>query len=97
MKKNMKLFIIVKLEYGAGQENVFSEILNVTSSRSTAKVLKEHYMEEYADEIQHSHDNRWISIQLQECGVQIDDEIIEPEIFVRYIEGSSRTCRDDAV
>ena len=49
VKKNKKLFIILKIEYGAGEENVYTEILNASSSRSTAMAIKERYMEEYAE------------------------------------------------
>ena len=40
MKKNMKLFIVLKTEYGSGEENVYSSILNITSSKSTAETFK---------------------------------------------------------
>ena len=93
MKKNMKLFLILKIEYGAGEENVFTEILNATSSHSTAQAMKERYMEEYKE--QGSKKNKmWISIQLHQCGVQMDDEILDDSLFIRYIEGSSKVCKD---
>ena len=95
VKKNKKLFIILKIEYGDGEENVYTEILNASSSRSTAMAIKERYMEEYADAIHASHDGRWVSIQLHQCGIQMDDEILDDDIFIRYIEGSSRVCHDD--
>ncbi len=95
MKRNKKLFIILKLEYGDGEENVYARILNASSSRSTAMAIKERYMEEYADEIHHSHEGRWVSIQLHQCGIQLDDEILEDDMFIRYIEGSSRICKDE--
>ena len=44
----MKLFMILKLEYGEGEENVFSTVLNVTSSKSTAETFKAHYEEDLA-------------------------------------------------
>ena len=95
MKKNQKLYILMKMEYGPGEENVFTEILNISSSRSTALTLKEHLTEEYADQIKESHDGRWVSIQLHVCGVQLDNEIFEDELFVRFIEGSSRRVKDE--
>ena len=94
MKKNMKLFVIMKLEYGEGEENVFSTILNVTSSKSTAETFKEHYEEEFADEIHASHSGRWVAIRLHQCLIQLDDEIIAPDMFVRFIEGSDRSLKE---
>ena len=50
MIKNITIYVILKLEYGKGQENVYSSILNVSSSKSTAETFKEHYEEQFADE-----------------------------------------------
>ncbi len=85
MKKNMKLFVVLKLEYGAGEENVFSEILHITSSKSTAETFKLHYEEELAEEIHKAHSGRWVSVQMHQSIVQLDDEIIAPDIFVRFV------------
>ena len=94
MKKNMKMFTVMKIEYGAGEENVFSEVLHISSSKSTAEMFKSRYMEEFAEDIHNPHSGRWVSIQLHQCFVQIDDEIIAPDIFIRYIEGSDKTLKD---
>ena len=94
MKKNMKLFVILKLEYGEGEENVFPTILNVTSSKSTAEAFKEHYEAEFADEIHASHSGRWVSIRMHQCLIQLDDEIIAPDMFIRFIEGSDRSVKE---
>jgi hypothetical protein len=93
MKKNMKLFLVLKMEYGAGEENVFTEILHATSSCSTAKIMKQHYMEEFAEEIK-GKNNRWVSLQLHQCGIQVDEDIIENNLFLRYIDGSSKCCKE---
>ena len=61
MKKNMKLFIVLKVEYGAGEENAFSEVLQITSSKSTAETFKAHYEEQFEDEIHNAHNKRWVS------------------------------------
>lgn len=94
MKKNMKLFLVLKLEYGAGEENAFSEILNISSSKSTAETFKAHYEEEFADEIHKDHSGRWVSIQLHQCVIQLDDEIVAPDMFVRFIDGSDKTMHE---
>ena len=94
MKKNMKIFIVMKIEYGAGEENVFSEVLHMSSSKSTAEMFKARYMEEFDESIHKSHSGRWVSIQLHQCFVQIDDEIIAPDYFIRYIDGSDKTLND---
>ena len=94
VKRNKKLFIIMKIEYGTGEENVYTEILNATSSKSTALAIKERYMEEYKEQIHTSHEGRWVSIQMHQCGIQLDDEILEDDLFIRYIEGSSKMCHE---
>ena len=94
MKKNIKLFFVLKIEYGAGEENVFSEVLHISSSKSTAETFKTHYEEEFADEIHKAHSGRWVSVQLHQTFVQLDDEIIAPDIFVRFIDGSDKTMKD---
>ena len=94
MKKNMKLFMVIKIEYGSGEENVFSEILHISSSKSTAETFKLHYEEEFADDIHNPHSGRWVSIQLHQCFIQLDDEIIAPDIFVRFIDGSDKTVKE---
>lgn len=94
MIKNMKLFVIMKLEYGEGEENVFSTVLNVTSSKSTAETFKEHYEEEFADEIHASHSGRWVAIRMHQCLIQLDDEIIAPDMFIRFIEGSDKEMKE---
>ena len=81
----MTIYVILKLEYGKGQENVFSSILNVSSSKSTAETFKEHYEEEYADETKNEHDGRFVSIHMHKALVQLDDEIIAPDMFIRFI------------
>ena len=85
MIKNITIYVILKLEYGKGQENVYSSILNVSSSKSTAETFKEHYEEQFADEIQNEHDGRFVSIHMQKALVQLDDEIIAPDMFIRFI------------
>ena len=85
MIKNMTIYVILKLEYGKGQENVYSSILNVSSSKSTAETFKEHYEEQFADEIQNEHDGRFVSIHMHKALVQLDDEIIAPDMFIRFI------------
>ena len=85
MIKNMTIYVILKLEYGKGQENVYSSILNVSSSKSTAETFKEHYEEEFADEMQKEHDGRYVSIHMHKALVQLDDEIIAPDMFIRFI------------
>ena len=92
--KNMKLFVVMKLEYGEGEENVFSTVLNVTSSKSTAETFKEHYEEEFADEIHASHNGRWVAIRMHQCLIQLDDEIIAPDMFIRFIEGSDKEIKE---
>ncbi len=94
MIKNMKLFVVMKLEYGEGEENVFSTVLNVTSSKSTAETFKEHYEEEFADEIHASHNGRWVAIRMHQCLIQLDDEIIAPDMFIRFIEGSDKEMKE---
>ena len=85
MIKNMAIYVILKVEYGKGQENVYTSILNVSSSKSTAQTFKEHYEEEFADEIEHEHDGRFVSIRLHKALIQLDDEIIAPDMFIRFI------------
>ena len=85
MIKNITIYVILKLEYGKGQENVYSSILNVSSSKSTAETFKEHYEEQFADEIQNEHDGRFVSIHMHEALIQLDDEIIAPDMFIRFI------------
>ncbi len=87
MKKNMKIFIVLKVEYGAGEANAFSEVLQVTSSKSTAETFKAHYEEQFEDEIHNAHNNRWVTIRLHQALIQIDDEIISPEWFIRFLDG----------
>ena len=94
MIKNMKMFVVMKIEYGAGEENVFSEILHISSSKSTAEMFKSRYMNEFSDDIHNAHSGRWVSIQLHQCFVQIDDEIIAPDYFIRYIEDSDKMIKD---
>ena len=85
MIKNITIYVILKLEYGKGQENVYSSILNVSSSKSTAETFKEHYEEQFADEIQNEHDVRFVSIHMHKALIQLDDEIIAPDMFIRFI------------
>lgn len=85
MIKNITIYVILKLEYGKGQENVYSSILNVSSSKSTAETFKEHYEEQFADEIQTEHDGRFVSIHMHKALIQLDDEIIAPDMFIRFI------------
>ena len=93
MKKNKMLYVILKMEYGSGEENVFAEVLNASSSRSTALAIKERYDMEYEEQMRKPVNGRWVSIQLHQFAVQIDDEILEDDIFLRFIDGSSRMCR----
>ena len=92
MIKNITIYVILKLEYGQGQENVYSSILNVSSSKSTAETFKEHYEELFADEIQNEHDGRFVSIHMHKALIQLDDEIIAPEWFIRFLDG--KTLKD---
>ena len=85
MIKNITIYVILKLEYGKGQENVYSSILNVSSSKSTAETFKEHYEELFADEINNEHDGRFTSIHMHKALIQLDDEIIAPDMFIRFI------------
>ena len=85
MIKNITIYVIMKLEYGKGQENVYSSILNVSSSKSTAETFKEHYEEQFAEEIQNEHDGRFVSIHMHKALIQLDDEIIAPDMFIRFI------------
>jgi hypothetical protein len=89
MKKNMKLFIVLKVEYGAGEENAFSEVLQITSSKSTAETFKAHYEEQFADEIHNAHNKRWVSIRMHQALIQIDDEIVAPDWFIRFLDGKT--------
>lgn len=89
MKKNMKLFIVLKVEYGAGEENAFSEVLQITSSKSTAETFKTHYEEQFADEIHNAHNKRWVSIRMHQALIQIDDEIVAPDWFIRFLDGKT--------
>ena len=86
MKKNMKVFVLLKLEYGEGEENVFSELLNISSSKSTAETIKAHYEEQFADEIHNAHNKRWVAIRMHQALIQLDDEIIAPEMFIRFLD-----------
>ena len=92
MKKNMKLFIVLKVEYGAGEENAFSEILQVTSSKSTAETFKAHYEEQFEEQIHPKNGKKWVSIHMHQTLIQIDDEIIAPEWFIRFLDG--KTLKD---
>lgn len=92
MKKNMKLFIVLKTEYGAGEENIYSSILNITSSKSTAETFKAHFEEEFAEEIHASHNGRWVSVQMHQALIQIDDEVIAPDWFIRFLD--DKTLKD---
>ena len=72
MKRIKTLYIILKTEYGDGEENVFTEILNASSSRSTALLMLKRYMEQYDDAIHHHEKGqRWTSIQLQQFGITL--------------------------
>ena len=94
MKRIKTLYIILKTEYGDGEENVFTEILNASSSRSTALLMLKRYMEQYDDAIHHHEKGqRWTSIQLQQFGIQVDDEIIEDDTFLRFIDGSAKATK----
>ena len=92
MKKNMKMFIVLKTEYGKGRENCYSTILNITSSKSTAETFKAHFEEEFADEIHEAHDGRWVSVQMHQALIQLDDEVIAPEWFIRFLD--DKTLKD---
>ena len=85
MIKNMKLFIVLKVEYGKGEENAFSEVLQITSSKSTAETFKAHYEEMFEEQIHNVHNSRWVSIHMHQALIQIDDEIISPEWFIRFL------------
>ena len=86
MIKNITIYVIMKLEYGQGQENVYSSILNVSSSKSTAETFKAHYEEQFDDLIHNEHNKRWVSIHMHQTLIQIDDEIISPEWFIRFLD-----------
>ncbi len=85
MIKNMKLFIVLKVEYGAGEENAFSEVLQITSSKSTAETFKAHYEEQFEEQIHNKNSKKWVSIHMHQTLIQIDDEIIAPEWFIRFL------------
>ena len=85
MIKNMKLFIVLKVEYGAGEENAFSEGLQITSSKSTAETFKAHYEEQFEEQIHNKNAKKWVSIHMHQTLIQIDDEIIAPEWFIRFL------------
>ena len=94
MKRIKTLYIILKTEYGDGEENVFTEILNASSSRSTALLMLKRYMEQYDDAIHHHEKGqRWTSIQLQQFGIQVDDEIREDDTFLRCMDGSAKATK----
>ena len=38
-----------------------------------------------AEEIHKAHSGRWVSVQMHQSIVQLDDEIIAPDIFVRFV------------
>ena len=92
MIKNMKLFIVLKVEYGPGEENSFSEVLQITSSKSTAETFKAHYEEQFDDLIHNEHNKRWVSIHMHQTLIQIDDEImLRPYQGVRVDTGVQHT------